>query len=552
MDTHSAKDIIRSQVSIAEVAAKYTQLQSVGGKMKGLSPFKSEKTPSFFVDIEKNLFYCFSTGQGGDVFTLIEIMEGVDFLGALTYLANEYGIDITSKNSGFEKKKKAILSVCQDALTFFQAEIPPSIQTYLTQRHLTQEIQEKWGIGYAAAQWTALTDYLRKKGHSEEDMIDAGVCIKKNGKVFDRFRDRVMFPLFENNVCIGFAGRLSPTNTNEEGKYINISETLLYKKKKYCYGFDDAKKPMRDMSMAILTEGYTDVIAMHSIGYKMTIASSGTATTKEHLATIARYTKNVILLFDGDSAGIAASRKTAEIAYSIGMEVKIGLCPEGNDPADIAFQDSKQMKDIIKNAQKAVVFFLLHTKKKEIVDCMREEIFPLISVMQDPIQREVALKEVADQIHLSMETITSSYDFFIQNRYQSVSNYTKKPPTLSIDRKKKQHEHIVYAYTYLKRNDIDMSRAEEEIAFFSAVDVESDVSSLLFEEMFSRCTQEERMEKVKTYFYDIFFICLLDIYKEKMDTILIALEEKTMPKKEREQLEKEYRDIKKKRENITL
>ena len=550
MDTHAAKDFIRSQVSIVDVASKYTNLVSAGAKMKGLSPFKSEKTPSFFVDPDKNLFYCFSTGQGGDIFSFVELVEGVDFLGALQYLAQEYGIDISKSSTTQEKKRKTLIGIYEESLHFYRTAMTDAIVQYLSSRGITEPMQKEWGIGYAPSGWTNLFDHLKNKGYIDRDLVDTGLVIKKERGCYDRFRDRIMFPLHEHASCIGFAGRLSPTNIKDEGKYINIPETMLYKKKRYCYGLHRAKKAMRDTSMAILTEGYTDVIAMHAIGYAMTVASSGTATTREHVMQIGKYTKNIVLLFDGDTAGMAAAKKTTGIALGLGMEVKIGLCPLGSDPADIALANAEDMKDIVRNAQKAIIFFLDTTEKKEIAECIQKDIFPLVSVIQDSIQKEVVLKEIATHMNLLEENVMSSYAFFLKKR--KVPSSFKPPVSAHIVRANKREQHLLYAYEYLKKRDIDVSTYEECISFIDQRGVDKEVCDLFFEKTLGNMEEDERVKEVWRMLSDISSIVLLDIYKKKMDTILTTLSSDSISEEERERLEKEYRVIKEKRENIII
>ena len=508
MDFQSAKEHIKDQIPLAEVVARYTKLQPAGAKLKGLSPFTKEKTPSFFVDPDRNLFYCFSSQRGGDIFSFIQAMEGLSFSEALQFIAKEYAIDVSGYGARQRDASAALHQIGEDAIVLYRHHMTEEILGYLKGRGITQESVNQWEIGYAPAGWDTAKTYLMKKGHSPDLLKQSGLVGVSNGRIYDRFRDRIMFPLRMRGKCIGFAGRLSPTNATEQGKYINVPETLLYKKRRYCYGMDRAAPAMRKNNFVILTEGYLDVILMHHIGFAATVASSGTAVTKEHMRAVSRYTRNVVLAFDGDIAGVAAARRAAEQAFSIGLEVNIALCPEGKDPADIAANNPEQMKSIIADARPAIRCFIelsnSHTPRAEIY----ETLFPLISAMQDPIQKDLELKRIADTFGISKESIRQAYTEYAAQKervptpvYYSASNVS--PP--SVPYEKKCFARAMNAHTYLSQSGVDTSQYTKDIEELCETEHQTGyvyTGDLQFDEMFSDQGPAQRAESVRQLLED--------------------------------------------------
>ena len=367
---------IKDRLSIVDVVAPYVKLARAGKHYKGLSPFNKEKTPSFYVSPDRGLYHCFSSGKGGDMFTFIQEMEGVDFRGALALLAEKAGVAIVNERPENRDRREKIYAVLDDAVGFFEDMLTrhADAQAYLEKRGITQKTVSEWNVGYAPSAWQDTLEYLIRKGH-DAALIEAAGLVKKqetadskqstpNPRFYDRFRGRVMFPIRDaSGRTVGFSGRIYPESAGEEqAKYINSPETSVFDKSRVLYGLNEAKAAVRKYNFAILVEGQFDVLAAHQTRYTNTIALSGTAFTEHHAALIKRHTENLVLAFDGDRAGVAASGRASAIALSKGLNVKIAALPPGQDPADIIQSDAALFKDAIKGATHVVDFYLTYLK----------------------------------------------------------------------------------------------------------------------------------------------------------------------------------------------
>lgn len=539
MNSDSAKEKIREQVPIIDVISRYVELLPAGSRLKGLSPFTGEKTPSFYVDPEKNLFYCFSSQQGGDIFSFIQIVEGFSFPESIRFLAKEYAIDISDTSTIHRSETNTLYEICEDAITFFRKNMTNEITTYMKQRDVKQESLDLWEIGYAPSGWSALTTYLQKKGYQSDVLKRSGLVGIKGEKIYDRFRDRIMFPLKTQKKCVGFTGRASSTN-EESGKYINVPETEIYKKKSYCYGLDQASQSIRKNNFVILVEGQMDVILMHQYGFTTTVASSGTAVTQEHIRAIARYTKNIVLAFDGDTAGVAAAIRATEQAFAVGMEVRVALCPDGKDPADIVSENKDIMRQIIANAKPAVECFIDCISKDNPREEIYKTLFPLISSITDSIQKDIEINRIAKKFEISPESIRLAYEKSTNPTKKLLKKIQNDIPTKRIMNK---HCHTALnAYTYLKNHNEDTSKHEENIKEVQEIPTMSQyvyTGDLQFEEMFKN--EKERVNAVKD--------CLRDSLKEFLKVFCNAcitalakkLDDPHLSKEQREEYSKKHK-----------
>ena len=400
--------MIKDAIDIVDVIAQYTTLTPAGKRMKGLSPFTNEKTPSFFVDSDAGVYYCFSSQKGGDVFSFIQDMEGVDFKEALQILAERAGINIATSTKS-KQSNAPLYHLLESATTIYQRNLTKEVKQYLTERGINEQSIEEWSIGYAPDDWNTL---CTKKTPDLAEQVIAGMCIENKEKksVYDRFRNRIQFPFYdEQSRVIGFSGRMY--GESEGAKYINSPESPLFKKSSFLYGLHKAKQHIRKHNFSILTEGPIDAIMIHQAGYPMTVATSGTAVTEEHLQTLQRLSNRVIIAFDGDKAGERAVLRVIEMSGIFGMDSKIVMLPDECDPADVIAQDVKQFKKIIKDAVSVTTFLTTYIKKhygesnEDRIRGVKEVVLPIIAMNKDPMNKEYMTKEIATFCELSPETV---------------------------------------------------------------------------------------------------------------------------------------------------
>lgn len=328
---------IKYRNDIETVISPYVNLKRAGKNLKGLCPFHNEKTPSFTVYPENGSFYCFGCGVGGDVFTFTRLMENLDYIDAVRLLAERSGVNIpeNSYDNSYGNLKKRIYEINKEAAKFYHnvlmSEKGKWALDYLTGRGLTLKTVKHFGLGCAPNEWTALTDYLKSKGFKEWELEQANVVSKsKSGRYFDRFRNRVMFPVIDlRGNFIAFSARANP-NEKDTAKYINSSDTPVYKKSRNLFGINFAKNECSER--IILVEGNMDVISLQQAGFVNTVAPLGTAFTEEQARLLARYTKEIVVTLDSDAAGQKAVMRALETMKDLGLPIRILVLPECKDP----------------------------------------------------------------------------------------------------------------------------------------------------------------------------------------------------------------------------
>jgi DNA primase len=335
-DTQTIKD----RIDIVQLLQEYLNLKKAGANWKANCPFHNEKTPSFMVHPEKQIWHCFGCGKGGDIFTFIQEIEGLDFIEALKLLADRAGVKLTdSRSSEINKNQKIRLQEINSKVADFfhnflvEMKVARPAYDYLTkQRGLSHTAINNWQIGYVPDQWDLLTQYMLKKGVGIDDLVSSGLTIKnaERNSWYDRFRGRLMFPIWDvHGSIVGFTGRILVEKENSGGKYVNTPQTALYDKSRVIYGLNKAKQEIKTKDLAVLVEGQMDVIACHEAGMKNVIAASGTSLTDEQVKLIKRFTNNIAIAFDSDMAGQEAAKRGIDAALLAGLSIKVISIPEG-------------------------------------------------------------------------------------------------------------------------------------------------------------------------------------------------------------------------------
>lgn len=326
---------IKRRINLVELISEYVKLRPSGRYFVGLCPFHQEKTPSFSVSPEKQVWHCFGCGEGGDVITFLEKIEGIEFLEALRQLARRVGVTLPIDSAKAPGERNRLLEIHEWACSFYESALKrsPEAQRYLSHRGLTEEDCRRWRIGYAPEGWENLKHFLEQQGVTETEMERAGLLTRKTGggTAYDRFRKRLMLPIMNlEGQVIAFGGRVITSEATP--KYLNSPETRLFSKSHTLYGLHIARQFLKEGQPALLMEGYLDVITAHRYGFRTAIATLGTALTPNHARLLRRYTDQVILLYDADSAGLKAALRSLELFEQVGLEVKVAHLPGGEDP----------------------------------------------------------------------------------------------------------------------------------------------------------------------------------------------------------------------------
>ena len=355
---------IKNRLDIVDVIQGYIKLKKAGANYQALCPFHSEKKPSFFVSPSRQMFKCFGCNLGGDVFAFVKQIEGVEFGDALRILAQKAGVELKPIRPELKTQRQRLYEICELACKFFEKQLAQStkgqkVQAYLAKRGVNQESKSAWRLGYAPEKWQGLGDFLNNRGYTRDEILRAGLSIKsEKGNYYDRFRSRIMFPIFDlNSQVIGFTGRILPGEQVKAGKYMNTPATLLYDKSRILYGLNQAKVDIRKNNACILVEGNVDVILSHQAGIKNLVATCGTALTPYQLNILKRYSDNLVLAFDMDIAGDTATKKGIDLAQTKGFNIKIAVLPQGKDPAEVMAENLENWKKFLANAKSILDFY---------------------------------------------------------------------------------------------------------------------------------------------------------------------------------------------------
>jgi DNA primase len=418
-----AVEDIKSRLSIEDVVGEYVQLKRSGSNFKGLSPFTVERSPSFMVSPEKQIWHDFSSSRGGDMFSFVMEMEGLDFKQALDLLARKAGVDLEqyrgSRQGSNSKLKERLYDALEQAAKFYQVQFSKNKLAYeyiLGKRQFSKETALEWRLGYSPDSGTALIDYLRSKKFTDTEIKEAGLSAKRYRGLGDMFRGRVMIPLQDpQGRVIGFTARLLKDDPNAP-KYINTPQTILYDKSRHVYGLHLAKDAIRRSKFVVLVEGNLDVIASHQAGVRQVVATAGTALTEPNLKALSRFTADIRLCFDADRAGIAATERAIPIASKVGVSLSVITIPTGKDPDELIKQSAATWQAIIGQQQYALDWLIeryqglldIHSAqgKKELSDVL----LPVIRRLNDSIEQDHYMTLLANLLGVSRNAVDKKLD----------------------------------------------------------------------------------------------------------------------------------------------
>ena len=415
-----AVEDIKSRLDVVDCVAEYLQLKPAGsGSFKANCPFHQEKTPSFYVNRPRQSWHCFGCDIGGDVISFVQRMEGMDFPEALEFLAQKVGVVLPKFNTNLSTEKKRLQEVNDLASRFFRQQLMQSptaevARAYVDGRGLDELTCDIWRIGYAPDGWTGLTDAMKEKGVTEDELVKTGLSVKnERGSVYDRFRHRVMFTICDaHGHVVGFTGRVLEKDT-KEAKYVNTPETMLYKKSLVLFGLDKAKGEIKKQNLAVITEGNMDTITSHQFNVTNVVASSGTALTHEQLNLIKRFTTNLAIAFDADAAGNAATIRGLDLARNMDFNVRvISLPPDaGKDPDDAIRKDVEIWKKAIHDALPVIEWlyrnaFKNHdTSKPEEKKQIATALLPEFRHIPNAVERDGWIVRLAKDLGISEDAI---------------------------------------------------------------------------------------------------------------------------------------------------
>lgn len=431
---------IRNRCDIVDIISEYVHLKPAGKGFKGLCPFHGEKTPSFMVSPEKQLFHCFGCGEGGNVFNFLMKYEKLSFFEAVKMLAQKSGVPLPvdeEKENILHKKKERLYKLNNLAVNYyreclFRTNQGKKVINYLKKRGINDTSVEKYKLGYAPSDWDALTNFLKKKEYTYEELIKAGLIKKSKieGKYIDYFRDRIIFPIFNlSGKAIGFGGRVLDDSLP---KYINSPETLVYNKGSNLYSLNFAKEGIRKNNYLIIVEGYTDVLVTQQYEFNNVAASLGTALTTRQIDLIKRFTDMVLIAYDADSAGNMATLRSLDLLVKAGLEVKVIDLPQGYDPADFLIKKGRTpFQNLIDRSLSLIDYKLKLLYSKYNIKTIEGKvkiikgIIPTLSVIGNEVELRAQTKKISEELKLSEEAILIELKKYKRGSRDSSNNFIK-------------------------------------------------------------------------------------------------------------------------------
>lgn len=544
-------DEIKNKIDIVDFIGNFINLKKAGKNYKALCPFHTEKTPSFIVSPERQIWHCFGAcNEGGDVIKFLMKWENITFYEALKELANKTGVSLN--NVVFEdrlwKKKERFLNMNFLATEFFSfvlhnKKYGKNAMNYLFSRKVNLSTIKLFQIGYAPNSWSSLKNFLRKKNFTEEEMFENGLLIKnQKGDYYDRFRGRIIFPIKDSRgFVLGFSGRLINDNI-KEAKYINSPETFIYHKRETLFGINLAKDSIRKENNVYIVEGEFDVILPYQYGFKNFVAIKGTALTKEQLILLKRYTNKITLNLDMDDAGIESTKKAIEEAERLDFDIRVVVLTSGKDSDEALKKDIKIFKEQIKKPE-SIYDFIIKTafnrypennseSKKKVADF----VLPFVEKIINPIVKNYYVKKIAKLLEVSEESIEKALKI-IKTKYKN-KNYS----SIKIDKSKKEDREVLiekYFLSYIFQSENPFALVDK----FSSIVSGEDFYQPSYKKIFNILTEEKNRSKefilnnffkklpseIKTIFDEIYLFGSQEFIKrENIDKISLQLKKNSI------------------------
>ena len=429
-------DELTARSDIVDVVSRYVSLKKSGSNYFGLCPFHNEKSPSFSVSQDKQIFHCFGCGVGGGVISFIMRAEGLEFYDAVSFLAKQNGMTVPENNydKKTSKSRERLLALMKDTARFYYSELwkPENInvQQYFAKRGLTRKTMNRFGLGFAPNSFFATMDAMKEKGYTQDELLACGLVAKsEKGNLYDKFRNRVMFPIFDlrGNV-IAFGGRVMD---DSKPKYLNSPETAIFHKSRNLFAIEKARKTTNDYF--ILAEGYMDVIALHQAGFDSAVASLGTALTEEQARLIARYTKNIIISYDADNAGQMAAQRAIDILKKSGLNVRVLRIPNAKDPDQfIKEKGSDAFRRLIEQSSDDIAYKINNIASKfdleedqDRISFLKEAAY-ILALIDSDIEREIYTTRVANMAKISPQSMMIEVKNALQKRNQSLKKEKRR------------------------------------------------------------------------------------------------------------------------------
>lgn len=465
-----AKEEVRSRLDIEDIVGEYVQLKRAGRNLKGLSPFTNEKTPSFIVSPDKNIWHDFSSNKGGDIFSFIMEVEGLDFRAALEFLARKAGVDITVFNNRGDqttaKAKKQAIELNTLANKYYQHSLANNKLAYeyvFNKRKISKEIAREFGVGYAPSSGDALVKFMKSRGIKQEDIKKAGLTNRFGG---DMFRKRMTVALMDQmGQIIGFTARTVEDEPNSP-KYLNTSQTIIYDKGRHVFGLSQAKESIRKQDFVVIVEGNMDVISSHQAGVTNVVATAGTAMTSMHLKTLSRLTSKIKLAFDNDSAGLAATERAIELAKELDIDLFIVSLPEGaKDPDELIQEDATLWQNATKSETPAVDWVISQYQAREnLKTAIGKRNFinaalKLIRLIDDAVVLDYYLTKIGEISEISKTALTDSLKKANQKSSvpkKSQKNVNIQPSTTKKQQDENQFEDNILGLTIINRGLLNL------------------------------------------------------------------------------------------------
>lgn len=448
-------ETVRLRSDIVEVVSRHVQLKKKGKYYTGFCPFHQERSPSFTVTPDKQIFHCFGCNAGGNVFKFLMLIENLTFVEAVKTLAQQAGISLPSTESPVERERQQKLAQMRqiNSLTndyfrnvFKYHNTAARARTYLAERGLTQETLEIFQVGFALPDWDSLLKFMNKQGYRPQMVAEAGLALKnESGRYYDRFRERITFPIWDvTGRVIGFGGRVIDDTTP---KYLNSPETVLFSKGHILYGLHLARMSIKEKGYVIIMEGYMDVVTAHRYGITNAVASLGTSLTREQGRLIINYSRNVVIAYDSDAAGVAATLRGLELLQEIGCQVRVVNIPDGKDPDDFLRRHGYQAwENLIEQALSLIEYRLQQAVGNKPVRTVSEklevmwQVFPSIARIKSDIEREESLKIISRFLSSSPEAVTAEFKRFEANsgkKWTNPDNIVKTKHNIIINKENK-------------------------------------------------------------------------------------------------------------------